>query len=311
MQTIPWIKWQSPMIKVLYALIPVMFAAVFFFGWRCLTLMAVVMLAAYLTEYAFTHLKREPVTSAVFVSAALYAFTLPPNLPLWMAATGIIFGIVFGKMAFGGFGRNIFNPAITGRVFIYINFATPMNADWVNPLPMHWERLGRYAADAVCGATPMQVMKTGGNVPLLNLFLGNTAGCMGETCALLLILGGIYIIWTKAANYRLTVSCIIGAALLQSILFYCGVKGALPVVPSLLSGGFMLGAIYMVTDPVSAPKTNSARWIYGGLIGLLTVVIRTFSIWPEGMMFAILLGNMFGPLIDLFAERYLEKKRRA
>ena len=297
-------KWQKPMNKVLYALAPAIAASIYFFGWRALILILVSNAAALLCEYAFARHYREQVTSAVFVSATLFAMSLPPAIPFWMAVVGIAFGIGFAKMAFGGFGKNIFNPAIAGRAFIYVNFSTPMTGRWFEPFQGGWGGLSHYSVDAVCNATPMQILKTGGHVPLENLLLGNTAGCLGETAAVLLLVGGLYLMFNKTANYRLSVSCLAAALLLQSILHYAGVDNAMPPIQATLSGGFILAALFMVTDPVSAPKTNPGRWIYGILIGVLTVVIRTFSVWAEGAMFAILLGNMFAPLIDQCVEHF-------
>ncbi|MBN2640998.1 MAG: RnfABCDGE type electron transport complex subunit D [Victivallales bacterium] len=305
------IKWQKPMQKVLYALTPAVLASVYFFGWRSLAVLAAANLAAYASEYCFARYYKDQVTSAVFVSATLFALSLPPNIPFSMAVIGIIFGIVFGKMVFGGFGKNVFNPAIAGRAFIYINFSTEMTGRWFEPFRDKLGGLSSYTTDAVCGATPMQVLKSGGEVSLLDLLVGNTAGCFGETCAALLIIGGLYLFFTKTANYRLTLSCVLAAAGLQAALYYGGVQGALPPLHALLSGGFVLAAIFMVTDPVSAPKSDISRWIYGALIGVLTVVIRTFSIWAEGAMFAILLGNMFAPLIDYAVNEIKSKKKKA
>ncbi len=297
------------MTRVLYALIPAVLASVYFFGWRSLILLAIVNFAAFVAEYAFARYYKDQVTSAVFVSATLFTMSLPPHIPYGMAIVGILFGIVFGKMVFGGFGKNVFNPAIAGRAFIYINFSTEMTGRWFQPFHGCCDGLKSYTTDAVCGATPMQVFDQGGNVPFMNLLLGNTAGCLGETCAILLIAGGLYLLFTKTANFRLTVSCIVAMTGLQAILHYSGVEGTMTPVQALFSGGFMLAAFYMVTDPVSAPKTNEARWIYGALIGILTVVIRTFSIWAEGVMFAILLGNMFGPLMDHFVNELKKSKK--
>ncbi len=305
----PLVRWQTPMRRVLIALVPALLAAIYFFGWRCLIMLIVVNVFAFLSEYAFCKYYKEPVTSAVFVTGTLFTLILPPNLPYWMAVAGIVFGVVFGKMVFGGFGKNVFNPALVGRAFIYVNFSTPMTAGWFMPNYGKWAGIIKYSTDAVSGATPMQVMKAGKSMGLFDLFIGNTSGCMGETCALALILGGVYLLWTKTANYRLIAGTLIGFVVLQGILWLSGVNGACDPLRGAISGGFMLGAIYMVTDPVSACKTNPGRWIYGTMIGALTVVIRMFSVWAEGMMFAILLGNMFAPITD-YAVNAIKRKRK-
>ncbi len=294
------IKWQKPMNKVLYALVPVIVASIYFFGWRSLIMLAVANFVAFISEYCFVKYYKTQVTSSVFVSATIFSLSLPPNLPYWMGAVGIAFGIVFGKMVFGGFGKNIFNPAVVGRAFIYVNFATLMNGQWYAPIPGKFGGLLSYGVDAVTGATPMSAMKAGSSVPVFNLLFGNVSGCFGETSAILIILAGLYLLWVKVANYRLIASCLAVFLILESILYFSGVKDALPPVHSMLSGGFLFGLVYMVTEPVSSAKTNIGRWIYAGLIGGLTVIIRIFSFWPEGMMFAILIGNMFAPLIDHF-----------
>lgn len=303
------IKWQLPMKRVLYALAPVVLSAVYFFGWRCLIMLLVVNIAGFLAEYAFARYYREPVSSAVFVSNVLFALIIPPNLPYWMAAVGIIFGIVFGKMVFGGFGKNVFNPALAGRAFIYINFGAPMTARWYEPFKSVIGGFGHYTTDAVSGATPMAAMKAGTDVPISSLLLGNTSGCMGETCALLIILGGLYLIYKKTASYMIVSSCIISMLALQAILWASGVKNAIEPFHAMLSGGFMLGAFFMATDPVSACKTTPGKWIYGALIGILTVIIRVFSIWAEGFMFAVLLANMFAPITD-YAINALKKGKK-
>lgn len=303
------IKWQAPMVKVLYALAPAFLASIYFFGWRSLLVMLVVNAAGFLAEYVFCRHNKEPATSAVFVTSALYALTLPPTLPLWMAVIGIVFGVVFGKMVFGGFGRNVFNPALVGRAFIYINFSVNMNNKWVEPFSGIPGGFAKFASDTVTGATPMRVLSGGGEASVSELFWGNISGSYGETSAALLILGGLYLLWNKTANYRIVAGCVVAAAALQWLLWSVGTAEAADPLRALLSGGFMLGAFYMATDPVSAPQTHGARWAYGVLIGLLTVVIRVFSVWPEGFMFAVLLANMFGPLMDMLARAYQETKK--
>jgi len=245
---------------------------------------------------------KEPVTSAVFVTAFLFTLSLPPTVPYWIAVVGIVFGIAIGKMAFGGFGRNIFNPALTGRAFIYVSFGVFMTSSWVEPFSWFPGGFTGFLSDATTKATPL----AGGPVSYLSLLFGNTSGSLGETSALLLIIGGVYIIWKKAANYRIVLSGFIGMIVLQTALWASGVEGALDPLRATLSGSFILGIFFMATDPVSASQTNPGRWLYGALVGALIPVIRTFSIWSEGVMFAILLGNMFNPILD-----YYIKQRKA
>lgn len=313
------IVWQSPMLRVLYALTPIAAASVWFFGWRVLVVLAAVNLAAFLTELIFTRFTKADTTSAVFVTGTLLALSLPPTIPIWIAVVGAVFGVFFGKMVFGGFGRNVFNPALVGRIFIYVSFAVPMNARWAEPLtgtagglslPWGVGGFSRWASDALTGATPLRFLRDGKPVDLLPLVWGNVAGSIGETSAVLILLGGLYIVWRKAANWRIVVGELAGFAVLQTVFWLAGVRHAADPLTGLVSGSVMLGMFFMATDPVSASQTQGGRWIYGALVGALTVLIRTFSIWPEGTMFAILLGNTFAPIVD-WTIRQRQQKRTA
>jgi Na+-transporting NADH:ubiquinone oxidoreductase subunit B len=308
----PTILWQLPMKRVLYALLPVVAASVYFFGWRALVVLAVTVLAAFLTECIFTRFTKEQVTSAVFVTGSLLALTLPPTIPLWIAAVAAVFGVFFGKMVFGGFGKNVFNPALVGRVFVYVSFAAPMSARWVQPAagPAPWAGFVRFASDAVTGATPLAALRAGKPVDLLSLLLGNVAGSLGETSALLIALGGVFLIWKKAANWRIVLSALIGFVSLQGIFWLAGVHHAADPLTALAAGGVLFGIVFMATDPISASQTRGGRWLYGAFIGVIIVLIRTFAVWPEGTMFAILLGNTFAPIMD-YAIRERQRARKA
>ena len=296
--------------RMLYALTPIMAASVYFFGWRVLLMLVLVSAAGFAAEYAFVRSRKEPVTSAVFVTCCLYTLSLPPTLPLWMAVLGVVFAVTFGKMVFGGFGKNVFNPALTGRAFIYICFGDYMTGRWSPALPGPWGGLVRYAAapDAITSATPGMLLKTGQEFSLWQLFMGNISGTLGGTSALLAILGGLYIIYTKAANYRIVVTAIAGYICIQGLLWFAGVKGAIDPLRGIMAGSFMIGAFFYATDPVSAPKTNQARWIYGSFIGVMSSLITTFSAWPAGTMFSILLANMFAPITDHFVRELKTRK---
>ena len=294
--------------RVLYALVPVVIASVHFFGWRSLLTLLVVNIAGFATEYAFTRVYKEPVTSAVFVTNFLFTLSLPPTLPLWMAVIGIVFGVTFGEMVFGGFGRNIFNPALVGRAFVYVSFPVHMNSVWAEPFGGVLGGIVRFAPDAITQATPLRLMKDGTEVLWSQLFIGNTSGSLGETSALLVILCGIYIVWKKAANYRIVVSGLVGMLLVQFIFWLSGVRGAIDPLSAMLSGSFLFGLFFYATEPISASQINAGRWIYGAFIGVLTVIIRVFSGWAEGMMFAVLLANMFAPIMD-YGLRSLKSKR--
>lgn len=300
------------MLNVIYALIPLCGAAVYFHGWRFLLVLALVNGAAIAAEYLFARAYGMKVTSSVLVTSFLFALSLPPTIPLWIAVVGILFGIVFGKMVFGGFGKNVFNPAISGRAFIYISFGVPMTGRFLPPasgIPGGFA-LWSVKSDALSSATPLVTQSEGALLSLDRLFFGNVSGSFGETSALLIILGGLFIIWKKAANYHFVLSSLISFLLLQGLLFFAGVEAAIAPIHALLSGSFLFAAFFMITDPVSASQTtNMGRWIYGSIFGVMTVLIRVFAGWPEGVTFAILFANMFAPLIDhLIKERKKQVK---
>lgn len=306
----PLISWQLPMKRVLWALLPAAFAGIYFFGWRVLVLYVVVNIAGFLSEYIFARKYDQQVSSSVFVTNMLFAMIIPPALPFWMAAVGIVFGVVFGKMVFGGFGKNIFNPALVGRAFIYVTFAVYMTGMWSEPFGGILGGLFSYSPDAVTSATILSTAKGTMSSVWLSAFLGNISGSAGETSALFIILGGIYLVIKKVANKEIIISTLIGLIIPQTTLWYMGIEEAIDPVTAMLTGGFMLGLFFMTTDPVSAPKTDIGKILYGLFIGLMTSLIRTFSVWPEGMMFAILLGNMLGPITD-YAITEQQKKKKA
>ena len=275
----PLIMKQKPMFDVLYSLVPIVIASVYFFGWRSLVLLAVVNLFGFATEYIYLRTYKESVSSAIFVTNTLFALILPPTIPYWMAAVGIVFGVLFGKMVFGGFGRNVFNPALVGRVFLYLNFGVAMTGitAWREPS----NNFTTFLSDAVTTATPMKLLADGQAVAGKSLLFGTTSGCLGETSALLIILAGIYLMWRKVASYRIITAGLIGSAGMHATLYFTGVAHAVDPLSALLSGGFMFGLIFMATDPISAAQTDKGRWIYGAFIGIVTALIRTFSVWPE------------------------------
>lgn len=294
---------QKIMRKVLISLIPILLFSIYLFGLRVLALLAVVSVAGILTEYLILRYsagKNAKVSEAVLVTCILFTLTLPPALPFWIAAVGIVFGVFFGKGVFGGFGKNIFNPALVGRCFIYISFPAYMTVEWTRPFSSFPGGFLRYSGgiDAATSATPMiAAEKTGEATGLLNMFLGTISGSIGETSALLIIAAAVYLIITKTASWKIIASVTASFALINVIFYVLGGVTANPLF-SLLSGGFLFAAVFMATDPISAPNNDKARIIYGILIGITAFVIRNYSIFTEGIMFAILIGNMFGPLIE-------------
>jgi Na+-transporting NADH:ubiquinone oxidoreductase subunit B len=291
---------QKPMLQVCYALMPLVLASVYLFGWRSLALVLVVLAFGISTEAIFTFRQGKPVTSAVFVTILIFTLSLPPRLPFWMAIVGIVVGVAVGKMAFGGFGQNAFNPAMVGRCFLYITFPIQMTNIWVEP---RWGGLGGSAywtvpVDAITQATPLMALREGTALPLQKLFLGNTPGSLGEMSALLILLGGAYIIYKKAAPWRLALSCLFGGMLLSGILHGIGFANVPAPIYTILSGSFLFGSAFVVTEPVSGAKTKAGQWIYGFMIGGLTIVLRGFSNFSEGIMFAVLVMNAFVPILD-------------
>lgn len=294
---------QKMMTRVLLSLLPILLLSIYFFGLRTLVLLSVVTITGILSEYGIMRLidgDKAKVSEALLVTCLLFTLTLPPSVPYWVAAVGIAFGVVFGKCAFGGFGKNIFNPALVGRCLIYVSFPAHMTVAWAEPYSGFPGGLIRWSAgvDAMTSATPMIIFnKEGIMTDYLNLFLGNIAGSLGETSALLIIAAAVYLIMTKTASWKIIVSCAASFASLGSILYLTGVIETDPLF-SILSGGFLFAAVFMATDPISAPKQETSKYIYGALIGIVAIIIRSFSLFTEGIMFAILIVNAFVPLID-------------
>ena len=305
--------YQKPMLRVVASTGPAVLGSVYFFGWRALAVIVLSVATGVFFEWLFCRKRGEPVSSAVFVTAVLYALIMPPRVPYMIVVVGMAFGIVFGKEVFGGFARNVFNPALVGRCFVYVCFPVAMTAEWLAPYAGAPGGFARWAgaADAFTRATPLTQYKADEAVATLGrLLMGNVGGCLGETSALLIILGGVYLVYTKTANWRIIVSCLLGAAA-ASALFGLGDAATVPGVGfTMLSGGMLFGAVFMATDPISAAQTNEGRWIYGLGIGALTVIIRGYSNFSGGVMFAILLMNTFNPTIDS-AVRAVKKARRA
>ncbi|WP_424141331.1 RnfABCDGE type electron transport complex subunit D [Sporosalibacterium faouarense] len=295
-------KKQMMMRKVIYSLAPLILASVYFFGWRSLILLAVVTIFGSLTEWIFEKRDNKPISEAVIVTCILYTLTLPARTPYWIAVVGIIFGIVFGKEVFGGFGKNVFNPALVARAFVYVSFPTELTTQWASASTSFPGGFAKYitsSIDVLSSSTPMLIYRgTGTLTPYLNLLWGNIAGSLGETCAILIIIAAIYLIYTKTAAWQTIAGVAVGFISLSFILNIMGVTEVPNPLFGILSGGFLFGTVFMATDPISSPKTKEGKWIYGILIGLITVVIRGYALFAGGIMFAILIGNTFAPIID-------------
>jgi len=284
---------------MLWALLPLFVFSVFAYGFRPIWLGIWVFATGILVEYLFEREKKKPVSEAVLVSCMLFLLSLPPNTPFWVAVIGIAFGISFGKEVYGGFGRNVFNPAIVGRLFVYITFPSFMTMGWVKP--------SLFGLDAVSSATPLALMRDGKSVSFLDLFLGWRAGSLGEAPVFLILIAAIYLIVTKTASWRLMVSTYLSAGILTFLLDVFNVPKALPTLPALFSGSLLFITVFMATEPITAPKKIKSQWVYGMIIGVTGVIIRTFSLFSEGWSFAILMGNLFAPLLD----EMLQDKKKA
>ncbi|KYO64793.1 RnfABCDGE type electron transport complex subunit D [Thermovenabulum gondwanense] len=257
-------------------------AGVYFFGIRALLLVITTSLACIITEALFQMLRGKKITiwdGSALVTGILLALNLPPGLPLWMAVVGSAVAISLGKQIYGGIGSNPFNPALIGRVFLMITFPVQMTK-WINPV------------DGTTGATPLMLYKMQHvTTDYFNLLIGRTGGSLGETSAIMIIIGGLYLIYRGYVDFRTPLSYLATVAVLSFLL------GRDPVL-QLLSGGLMLGAFFMATDMVTSPISRLGKIIFGIGCGLFTVIIRFYGGYPEGVSFSILLMNAFTPIIN-------------
>lgn len=287
---------------VIVALMPAFAASLYFFGPRVLLLMFVSYAAGGLVEVSFAIVRKEEINEGFLVTGFVYPLILPPGIPLWMAALGIIFGVLVGKEVFGGTGRNLFNAALVGRCFLAFAYPVPMTGGWLPPGPGKWLDLPRslaaIGADAVTTATPLALAKDGEMISLFRLFLGGVSGSAGETSAAAILAGGLFLALAGIANWRTILGGTIGLMLLSMVLSAAVPDVVAPPMFQLLSGGWLFGIFFMATDPVTGPITCSGKWAYGALVGVLTVLIRSFSGFVEGVMFAILFGNICAPIVD-------------
>jgi Na+-transporting NADH:ubiquinone oxidoreductase subunit B len=259
----------------------------------------VTLVAGGLWEVLFSVVRKHDVNEGFFVSSILFALTLPPSIPLWQVALGISFGVVIGKEVFGGTGKNFLNPALTGRAFLYFAYPASMSGDAV------WT-----AVDGFTGATALGHAAMGGvaaireaGISWWGTFLGFEQGSMGETSTLACLIGAAFLIYTRIANWRIIAGVMAGMVVTSTVFNIIGSSSdamyAMPWYWHLTLGGFAFGTVYMATDPVSASHTNAGRWVFGALVGFMTVLIRVVNpAFPEGIMLAILFANIFAPLID-------------
>ena len=263
-------------------------------------------------EVLFAAVRRHEVNEGFFVTSVLFALILPPSIPLWQVALGISFGVVIGKEVFGGTGKNFLNPALVGRAFLFFAYPAQLSGDAV------WT-----AVDGFAGATALSVAAAGGveqmaahGLSWWDAFVGFEQGSMGETSALAIFIGGAVLLATRIAAWRIVAGVMLGMLAMSYLFNAIGSQTnpmfAMPWYWHLVLGGFAFGMLFMATDPVSASMTNSGKWLFGGLIGVMVVLIRVVNpAFPEGMMLAILFANLCAPLIDHFVVQANIKRRLA
>jgi len=280
---------------VIIALLPCMAASVYFFGLRVLAMVLVSYAAGGAVEVLFAIVRKDDINEGFLVTGLLFPLVLPPSTPLWMVAVGVVFGVLVGKELFGGTGRNLFNPALVGRVFLALAYPRAMSSSWAIPGSGLFGHVTQFSLDAVSGATPLAAAKGGGLVPLWDLFFGSVSGSVGETSAAAVLLGGVFLLLIGVGSWR-TVAATLGAFAVMTFALHGG--SPMMTLWHLLAGGILFGAFFMATDPVSSPLTKAGRWSYGIIIGVAAALIRNLTGYVEGVMFAILLGNVFAPILD-------------
>ena len=289
------------MYNVLFALIPALLTATYFFGLRALATTLLCMVCCAAIEAAVQRfILKQPIQikdGSALLTGLLLSLNLPPTLPLWIAIIGCIAAMCIGKLPYGGIGNNIFNPALVGRIFLLIAYPAQMTT-WALPQPLSlW-------IDGETGATILSIAKEQGVASILvtpcDLLFGNRGGSAGETGALALLLGGAFLLYRRTITWHIPVAVIVSAALLSEILFLIDPTTYLPPAIHLISGGLLLGAIFMATDYVTSPMSHRGMLLYGAGIGTLTILIRSFGSYPEGVSFAILIMNAFTPLINTY-----------
>lgn len=278
--------------------------------WKVLPIVVVSYVTGLGIEFAFAQIRHHEVNEGFLVSGMLIPLVLPPDIPLWMVAVATAFAVIIGKEVFGGTGMNILNPALTARAFLFFAYPAHMSGDkvWIAE-----------KADAYSGATPLAEATAGIESGVVNfshsfmdMFLGTIPGSIGETSTLAILIGAAILVFTGVGSLRIMLSVVIGGIFMGGVLNLAGANAYMnvPFYYHLVMGGFAFGAVYMATDPVTAAQTNTGKLIYGFFIGLMAVLIRVLNpAYPEGMMLAILLMNVFAPLIDHYVVEANIKRR--
>ncbi|MEX1237347.1 MAG: NADH:ubiquinone reductase (Na(+)-transporting) subunit B [Pseudomonadales bacterium] len=288
--------------------------------WDCIVYGAVFFVPIYIVaftvgafwEILFATVRGHEINEGFFVTSILFALILPPTIPLWQVAIGISFGVVIGKEIFGGTGKNFLNPALTGRAFLYFAYPAQSSGDAV------WTAVDGFSGATALGVAALEGMEgvAADGLDWMDAFIGTMQGSVGETSTLAIFIGGIVLLATKVASWRIIVGVFLGMFAMSSLFNWIGSESnpmfAMPWHWHLVLGGFAFGMIYMATDPVSAAMTNTGKWIFGALIGVMCVLIRVVNpAFPEGMMLAILFGNLLAPLIDWGVVQANVKRRLA
>ena len=298
----------SLMKDVIIALIPASILGIYNFGLKALLVMLTCIATCLLTEYLYEKLMKLPITTydlSAVVTGLLLALNMPHTAPLWMSVIGSVFAILVVKMLFGGIGQNFMNPALGARVFLVISFGGLMtdftipNLSIANPGVVDYLAKGSLAVDGITGPTPLTAMKAGESVDILRMFFGNTGGTIGETSAIALIIGGIYLIAKKVISWRIP-TLYLGSLLIFIIIF--GGKGfdLNFLAAHLFGGGLLIGAIFMATDYTTSPITAQGEIIYAIMLGIMTGIFRIYGSTPEGVSYVIIFCNLFVPLIDQY-----------
>jgi electron transport complex protein RnfD len=305
------------MLDVIISLVPAMIAAGYFFRLHALILVATCVVSSVVAELLCNLIRKKPNSlgdlSAV-VTGIILAFSLPPAFPLWAAVIGSVFAIAIGKMVFGGLGANIFNPAMVGRAFLTASFGMMMTT-WTVPAtidPAMPQISAENTIDVRTQATPLawskEAQKTKAGAPKVSeqlraAFIGSVGGCLGETSALALLIGGIYLLIRRTINFHIPMAVILSAFVFSSIAYLINPVAYIPPLMHICSGGLLIAAFFIATDPVTAPLTRRGMWLFGIGIGSITMLIRIVGEYPEGVMYSVLLMNAVTPLIDRLFKR--------
>jgi len=298
----------------------VAFFEIFWFGFlKVLPIIVVSYVSGLTVEFIVAQIRHHDVNEGFLVSGMLIPLVMPVDIPLWMVAIATVFAVIIGKEAFGGTGMNVFNPALLVRAFIFFAYPSQITGDviWTAGLSE-----GKNIVDGFSGATPLSLAASGAvdKIPdLWSMFIGTIPGSIGETSKLAILIGAFILVFTGVGSWRIMLSTVIGGVFMTHIFNVFGVNAYMELSPltQLMMGGFMFGAVFMATDPVTAAQTNKGKYIYGFFIGVFAIMIRVFNpAYPEGMMLSILLMNAFAPLIDYYVvegniKRRLKRAKKA